>query len=160
MTDDRGIYRAYGLQPGVYIVSIDSGDGLQPSARHYPSATRDTATEINVRSGEEVSGVDIPSRRPRTHCQRLGLRRTRILVVIQPSSGHVEGGEDGRFEDRTWTTNTGGLRSGGVRRRLRIDRDASSNDGRNVRLGQAASIGEGDVSGLSCWRRVRSPVAS
>ncbi len=65
-TDDRGIYRVFGLRPGVYIVSI-GGQVYDEQVRndaptYYPSATRDTATEINLRAGEEVSGVDIRHR--------------------------------------------------------------------------------------------------
>src|SRR5262249_60725426 len=70
VTDDRGIYRIYGLLPGVYIVSIGIGaeNGLddaqikRDAPTYYPSATRDTATEINLRGGEEVSGIDIRHR--------------------------------------------------------------------------------------------------
>jgi hypothetical protein len=64
-TDDRGIYRIYGLRPGTYIVSA-GGAGFSPSFNPYdsdlptfaPSATRDTATEIVVRSAED-STIDI-----------------------------------------------------------------------------------------------------
>ncbi len=71
MTDDRGFYRIYGLQPGTYVVSAGG------SARFYgglgttlydndvptyaPSSTRDTAMEVSVRSGEEIT-VDIQYR--------------------------------------------------------------------------------------------------
>lgn len=67
-TDDRGVYRIYGLLPGTYVVSAGGPNPFGPSERdafdtdvptYAPSATRDTATEINVRSGEEVAGVDI-----------------------------------------------------------------------------------------------------
>src|ERR1043165_7632849 len=67
-TDDRGIYRLYGLLPGTYVVlaggpnrnGSPDRDAFNTDAPTYaPSATRDTATEIGVRSGEEVSGVDI-----------------------------------------------------------------------------------------------------
>jgi protocatechuate 3,4-dioxygenase beta subunit len=67
MTDDRGIYRLFGLQPGTYIVK--AGGGLDfsgiPNAydsdapTFFPSSTRDTAAEIQVRSGEEATGTDI-----------------------------------------------------------------------------------------------------
>lgn len=71
MTDDRGVYRIYGLQPGTYIVAVNhSGasfygqqtpfDGDAPT--YHPSTTRDTATEIQVSAGIEVSGVDIRHR--------------------------------------------------------------------------------------------------
>lgn len=68
-TDDRGIYRAYGLLPGVYIVSSNSdsgerwfenGDNELPT--YYPTTTRDAAMEITVRPGDEVSGIDIRHR--------------------------------------------------------------------------------------------------
>ena len=65
-TDDRGIYRMYGLAPGTYIVSA-GGSQAQPfqvSAfdsdvpTFAPSTTRDNALEVNVRPGEEYN-VDI-----------------------------------------------------------------------------------------------------
>lgn len=69
-TDDRGIYRIFGLLPGVYIVSAGgqprfySGftSGYEADGPTYaPSATRDTASEIVVRSGDEAI-VDIQYR--------------------------------------------------------------------------------------------------
>lgn len=75
LTDDRGGYRLYGLDPGVYVVSVDGGsqpvfsDGNLPrdTPTYYPAATRDTATEVNVRSGEEATGIDIRHRAWRGH---------------------------------------------------------------------------------------------
>ena len=61
-TDDRGIYRIYGLVPGTYIVqaggtgafsNVNPGDLEAPT--FAPSSTRDTASEIQVRSGEETN---------------------------------------------------------------------------------------------------------
>src|SRR5215510_333597 len=68
MTDDRGVYRLYGLAPGSYLIS--AGGGNMNSSRqatpyhgrmtiYHPSATRDAATEVKVIGGDEVSGVDI-----------------------------------------------------------------------------------------------------
>jgi hypothetical protein len=67
MTDDRGIYRIYGLPPGTYVVSAGSGqrsfgnvsayEGDAPT--FFPSSTRDTAAEVPVRGGEEATGIDI-----------------------------------------------------------------------------------------------------
>jgi hypothetical protein len=65
MTDDRGVYRIYGLPPGTYIVAA-AGFSFSASFSPYnldiptyaPSTTRDNAVEINVRSGEE-STADI-----------------------------------------------------------------------------------------------------
>jgi len=64
-TDDRGIYRIYGLAPGTYIVSA-GGPGFLTSLSPFetdiptfaPSSTRDTAAGVTVRSGEDVI-VDI-----------------------------------------------------------------------------------------------------
>jgi hypothetical protein len=59
-TDDRGIYRVYGLPPGTYVVSAGGPNGFGPAEQngfdtdvptYAPSATRDTATEISVHSG-------------------------------------------------------------------------------------------------------------
>jgi hypothetical protein len=65
-TDDRGVYRYYGLAPGSYIVSAGgSGFSTRPTPfdgrmlTYHPSATRDTATEVVARSGAEATGVDI-----------------------------------------------------------------------------------------------------
>jgi hypothetical protein len=67
-SDDRGIYRIYGLLPGQYIVNAGgSGQFGQFTASgfdidvptYYPSSTRDTAVPVSVRSGDETSGIDI-----------------------------------------------------------------------------------------------------
>ena len=67
-TDDRGVYRIYGLQPGVYVVlaggsSNSFGPFVSPfggdAPTFYPSSTRDTAAEVTVRSGQDAAGVDI-----------------------------------------------------------------------------------------------------
>jgi hypothetical protein len=66
-TDDRGVYRLFGLSPGFYLVVAGSklpGPAMltafdEDAPTYYPSATRDTATEVVVRSGDEVSGIDI-----------------------------------------------------------------------------------------------------
>jgi hypothetical protein len=74
MTDDRGVYRLYGLAPGSYLVSA-GGSNMNSSRQatpyhgritmYYPSATRDAATEVKVMGGDEVSGVDIRVRADR-----------------------------------------------------------------------------------------------
>lgn len=64
-TDDRGVYRIYGLNAGTYVVSAGGGGGFTVNAydsdtpTFAPSSTRDTAMEVNVRSGEEAANVDI-----------------------------------------------------------------------------------------------------
>ena len=65
MTDDRGVYRLYTLLPGTYIVSAGGMTRFfgvygttahdQDAPTYAPSATRDTAQEVVVRSGEEAT---------------------------------------------------------------------------------------------------------
>jgi hypothetical protein len=77
LTDDRGIFRIFSLTPGSYIVSAGGRSGTSfglaiPTAyegyapTYAPSATRDTATEIQVTSGSE-SQADIQFREERGH---------------------------------------------------------------------------------------------
>lgn len=67
-TDDRGVYRVYGLPTGTYVVMAGgpgsySAFGLNPFDRdvptYAPASTRDTAEDISVRAGEETTGIDI-----------------------------------------------------------------------------------------------------
>ena len=66
-TDDRGVYRIYGLSMGTYVISTGGGNtsayyvsAFGTDAPTYaPSSTRDTAAEIFVHAGEEVANVDI-----------------------------------------------------------------------------------------------------
>lgn len=68
-TDDRGVYRHYGLTPGSYIVFTRTNaagsfptpyDGEVPT--YHPSSTRDTTAEVTVTSGSEANGIDIRHR--------------------------------------------------------------------------------------------------
>ena len=69
-TDDRGIYRAFGLAPGKYRVSVgNSGFGLRESRQFketfYPSVTEAAkATVLEVTEGSETKNVDIVLGRP------------------------------------------------------------------------------------------------
>jgi hypothetical protein len=74
MTDDRGVYRIYGLMPGTYLVTAggrgaygymnNAYDGDAPT--YAPSSTRDTAAEFTVRAGEETT-ADIRYRGEQGH---------------------------------------------------------------------------------------------
>ena len=75
LTDDRGIYRRYGLVAGTYVVSTGGASRGGPYLSieyagdlptYAPSSTRDTAAEFVVRSGEEVT-ADIQYRREAGH---------------------------------------------------------------------------------------------
>lgn len=62
-TDDRGVYRIYGLPAGSYIVAVGGRGTYGYSSNPYdtdaptyaPGSSRDTAAEIAVRSGEETT---------------------------------------------------------------------------------------------------------
>ena len=69
-TDDLGNYRIYGLEPGAYVVSAGGGGSAfdftgnfsayaNEAPTYHPSATRDTAAQINVTVGSETTGIDI-----------------------------------------------------------------------------------------------------
>jgi hypothetical protein len=69
MTNDRGVYRLYGLTPGTYVVAANRRDNnFRPSpapyddelpAYHPAATTRADAAEIKVGAGVEITGVDI-----------------------------------------------------------------------------------------------------
>jgi hypothetical protein len=67
-TDDRGIYRIYGLEPGVYVVSAGGGERTPFSSSspfagdspvYHPFGTVDGAAEVKVQARPETSGIDI-----------------------------------------------------------------------------------------------------
>jgi len=65
-TDDRGLYRIYGLSPGTYVVyTRHTFTGGFPSPydldapTYHPSGPRETAAEVTVTSGGETGGIDI-----------------------------------------------------------------------------------------------------
>lgn len=67
-TDDRGVYRIYGLPSGTYVVAAGgfgtvSGYTIDPYGDDVPtfapSSTRDAATEVAVTAGPETANVDI-----------------------------------------------------------------------------------------------------
>ncbi|MEP7271182.1 MAG: carboxypeptidase-like regulatory domain-containing protein [Acidobacteriota bacterium] len=68
MTDDRGVYRYYGVPPGKYRVSCGEGEGsfqmgmrgkLFPRTFHPDVTDQSLATIIEVGAGTELTGVDI-----------------------------------------------------------------------------------------------------
>lgn len=106
-TDDRGIYRLYGLQPGSYVIAVnDGGQNSYPASpfvgdapTYYPSTTRDAAEEVAVRAGQEVTGIDIRYRGDRgysvsgTLSGSLGsesAQRGVFLALVRASSGSVQ----------------------------------------------------------------------
>ncbi|HEX5733749.1 MAG TPA: carboxypeptidase-like regulatory domain-containing protein [Blastocatellia bacterium] len=117
-TDDRGIYRLFGLRSGVYLVVVSGRsmfsfgppslyEGNAPT--YYPSSTRDTAAEVTVRTGDEVSGIDIRYRGERGYAVSGGVtgavegnaQQGGISVTLShASNGFVEAQEFIAFRDR------------------------------------------------------------
>ncbi len=69
MTDDRGIYRLFGLESGSYLVVVQGGiyygaaNIISDEARiYYPSSLRATAAEVFLFDGQETAGIDIQYR--------------------------------------------------------------------------------------------------
>jgi len=108
MTDDRGVYRIYGLEPGAYVVGINASSSMfvgfgrtshEPPTYH-PSSPRGAAVEINLRGAEEVSGVDIRARGGRGHSisgsvsgetQGEGFINGVIVTLVGPADKHLAG---------------------------------------------------------------------
>ncbi|HKV36441.1 MAG TPA: carboxypeptidase-like regulatory domain-containing protein [Pyrinomonadaceae bacterium] len=107
-TDDRGIYRIYGLREGTYVVYAGGPGRLRgfytdsvfefDVPTYAPSSTRETASEITVRMGEEVADVDI----------RYRSEQGRVISgdVTVPAKSHrsfsvrfVTDGEPGQFAE-------------------------------------------------------------
>ena len=65
LTDDRGIYRIYGLSPGAYLIVAGGAQQFggpaaysayaNDSPIYFPSSARDTASEVVLRNGEEIT---------------------------------------------------------------------------------------------------------
>lgn len=75
MTDDRGIYRLYGMESGIYVIAAGGGSSYnfgydkysEDVPTYHPSSTRDTANEVMVMTGQEISGIDITYRGEKGH---------------------------------------------------------------------------------------------
>lgn len=88
-TDDRGVYRIYGLLPGSYLVVVNPGAGFTTfraspydgdTPVFYPASTRDTASEVQVAPGGTASGIDIRYRSEPGH------------IISGKLSGALDGG--------------------------------------------------------------------
>lgn len=101
-TDDRGIYRIYGLLAGTYVVSaggsgtfsgFNSGVYDTDTPTFAPSSPRDTAMEVEVRPGAEVSNVDIRYRGEPGHIisgsamDLAGIAAGTFTIYLSPTTG-------------------------------------------------------------------------
>jgi protocatechuate 3,4-dioxygenase beta subunit len=108
-TDDRGVYRLYGLTPGSYVVIAGGRSqfgNIRPTAydadapTYYPAATRDGAVEVQVQTGQELTGIDIRHRGERGHTisgvlagalPPAGTRAGMTVALVNPTTGANEG---------------------------------------------------------------------
>lgn len=104
-TDDRGVYRLFALPKGIYLVMTGSKLSAfsgQPAfvddiPTYYPSANRDSAGEVLVNSGAEVTGIDIRYRGEQGHSisgtitgsPAKGSRRINIDVILRRASSDL-----------------------------------------------------------------------
>jgi hypothetical protein len=120
LTDDRGVYRLYGLRPGIYIVftrgdvissPISPYEGYAPT--YHPSSPRETAAEVKVTKGGEEAEVDIRYRGERGHTVsglapvgEAARQATGMSVALyNVSSGFLAGIENlGRVEAQNYFT--------------------------------------------------------
>ncbi len=74
-SDDRGVYRIYGLPPGRYMVRVGidiehthgtSGRNVLPLTFHPGVTDQSKAAIVKVESGSEIAGIDIVFGKPRT----------------------------------------------------------------------------------------------
>lgn len=130
MTDDRGVYRAFGLPPGKYKVSVGESNFGPRSSREYfketfyPSVTDAAkATVIEVTEGSVANDIDIVIGRPLTTFRvagrvvdgeterpvpniRLGLRQTiqhdkNTTSISSSSAGSVNANGEFQLENLT-----------------------------------------------------------
>jgi len=92
ITDDRGIYRFYGLRPGSYIVRtsgrvsgrvVNINPNINDAYVYYPFGSRETAKEILVSAGSETSGIDINYRSEPGHSL------SGLVANLNPESIHT-----------------------------------------------------------------------
>ena len=103
-TDDRGIYRIFGIPAGNYVVLADgiafgwswmNADYEENIPTYYPSSTRDTALPVKIDHGEELTGIDIRYRSERGYrvsgklTGAVTSQNNKHVSVIYPASGNV-----------------------------------------------------------------------
>lgn len=104
-TDDRGVYRLFGLPAGYHLVAAGGkfpgftmGTAFDDATRtFYPSSTRDTAVEVPVGYGTESTGINIRYRGDRGYIVSgfigggsLDSRMPTAVQLVMASTGAVE----------------------------------------------------------------------
>ncbi len=171
-TDDRGVYRIYGLRSGAYVVAVTGQSmfsfGGPPSLyegnapTYYPSSTRDTAAEVTVQAGGEATSIDIRYRGERGHAvsgtltgaTEGGAQVGGISVSLtHASSGAIEAQEFVQFNDKSRSFAFYGVPDGeyDLTARRGIDADSAASLPRRI------TVKGGDITGIEL---VLAPVGS
>jgi hypothetical protein len=158
-TDDRGVYRIFGLRPGSYLVCAgcrgrqDRGatafDSDAPT--YYPSSARENAVEVKVGAGEEASGIDIRYRGERGHTIRgvvagqVDFNRRPYVRLIRPL-GAQAGFTYSHVEDQSLKFEFEGLPDGEYE--LTAGRGGSGEDDGAGSAPRSVTIKGSDVNGI------------
>ena len=160
-TDDRGVYRIYGLRRGIYIVyargdvtssPISPYEGYAPT--YHPSSPRATAAEVRVTTGSEATGVDIRYRGERGYAVSgrapVGKDAPRApgmsVALYDVSSGFLAGIHDlGQVESQNAFT-IKGVTDGEYEIVARVH--GTENDESHVSLPRRVKVRGADVGGI------------
>jgi hypothetical protein len=120
-TDDRGVYRAYGLAPGRYRVSVGVDPGRRAvgsrtfyARRFYPSTPDPAkAVPVEVSSSVEATAIDIPLGKPSSAYSVTGRIVDADTGKVYPRTSFGWGYSDVRTTDGGGTSRSGSWSSGG-----------------------------------------------
>ena len=178
-TDDRGIYRIYGIPPGRYVVSVgeDTRSGMARISfgrggfyqrTFYPDVTEQAkATAIEVTEGSEATNVDITlGRRATTYAASgrvIDSETSKPVVNVTMAYGALTEGEN-RFGSVAMSTRTdaeGRFRIEGLvpGRYVAFTASAEQQQNEDYSLPVPFEITEGDVNGLTVKVRRGSSIS-
>ena len=163
-TDDRGIYRIFGLRRGRYVVMAGGeNDYLRGAIKsratqltYHPDVVRqEEAKVIEVREGEEVTGVDIRLRNPgaafaasgRVINSETGKPLPQARVICFPVGNPED--ESGNWAADTLTDSEGNFTATGLKPgKYKAKYYPPQEGGEYYGEGKYFEVGDGDVSGV------------
>jgi hypothetical protein len=169
-TDDRGVYRVYGLRAGTYIVMAGGANdyshtGINAFAldvpTYAPSSNRETAAEISVRNGEEATNIDIRYRGERGRIVSGTVsgpdsENASVNVTLTALSENGPQRETSMFQPRTAEFTFTGLSDGNYLVTARARTQAGEV---TVSESKAITVSSADVSGIELVPRPMASVA-
>ena len=159
LTDDRGIYRVYGLPPGVYVVGIGGEQGDGDSSRvgrdaptYYPSVPRDVAAEVTLHGSEEITSIDIRHRgEPGRVVSGAITGAIESAHPYQRTTVALKSVEEGRFTASTGVQNSRGFAIHGVSEgeyEVRAWRPGDADEAGASSLPKRISVKGADLTGI------------